>query len=66
MAGPVVRTEQAGRPATVTAARLEAEESGSDTMTFDPLLLETENPVAAELMQGSERLFRARLETAER
>lgn len=47
-------------------ARLEAEESGSDTMTFDPLLLETENPVAAELMQGSERLFRARLETAER
>ena len=47
-------------------ARLEAEESGADTMTFDPLLLETENPVAAELMQGYERLFRARLETAER
>jgi HlyD family secretion protein len=47
-------------------ARLEAEEAGAEELSFAPLLLETANPVAQELMQGSERLFRARLETAER
>jgi HlyD family secretion protein len=47
-------------------ARLEAEEAEADTLAFNPLLHETDNPVAQELMQGSERLFRARLETAER
>ncbi len=44
-------------------ARLEAEEAGEDALRFDPLLLETANPVAGELMAGSERLFRAKLET---
>lgn len=47
-------------------ARLEAEEAGAETLAWDPLLLETGNPVAQELMEGSEKLFRARLETAER
>ncbi len=47
-------------------ARFEAEEAEADSLTFDPLLLETDNPVAQELMEGSESLFRARLETAER
>jgi HlyD family secretion protein len=47
-------------------ARLEAEETGADSLTYDPLLLETDNPNAQDLMKGSETLFRARLETAER
>ncbi|NAZ37671.1 HlyD family type I secretion periplasmic adaptor subunit [Rubellimicrobium sp. CFH 75288] len=45
-------------------ARFEAEESGADRLTFDPLLAESTNPVAAELMAGSERLFAQRRETA--
>ncbi|WP_210529220.1 HlyD family type I secretion periplasmic adaptor subunit [Rubellimicrobium arenae] len=47
-------------------ARLEAEEGDATSLSFDPLLRESTNPVAADLMAGSERLFRARLETAER
>lgn len=47
-------------------ARLEAEELEAESLTFAPLLLEIENPVADDLMAGSERLFRARLETAKR
>ncbi|MBP1806069.1 HlyD family type I secretion periplasmic adaptor subunit [Rubellimicrobium aerolatum] len=47
-------------------ARLEAEEAGEDRLAFDPMLMESTNPVAAELMQGAERLFRARLETIQR
>jgi HlyD family type I secretion membrane fusion protein len=47
-------------------ARLEAEEAGADELSFAPLLLASENPVAAELMAGSERLFAARRETAAR
>ncbi len=47
-------------------ARLEAEETDSETLAFAPLLLETENPVAEELMQGSQQLFEARRETEQR
>lgn len=48
------------------AARFEAEEAGLDSLTFDPMLTGSDNPVAAELMAGSERLFRQRQETARR
>jgi HlyD family type I secretion membrane fusion protein len=48
------------------SARFEAEEADLDSLTFDPLLAESDNPVAADLMAGSERLFRQRRETAER
>ena len=47
-------------------ARFEAEEQDAPTLSFDPLLMETENPVAQELMQGSQQLFEARRETAQR
>ena len=47
-------------------ARFEAEERDAPTLSFDPLLLETENPVAQELMEGSQQLFEARRETAQR
>ncbi len=47
-------------------ARFEAEESDADSLSFDPLLLEIDNPVAQELMDGSQRLFEARRETAQR
>lgn len=47
-------------------ARLEAEETNAETLTFAPLLLETENPVAADLMRGSQQLFDARRETEQR
>ena len=47
-------------------ARLEAEEKNAGTLTFAPLLLETGNPVAQELMQGSQQLFDARRETEQR
>lgn len=47
-------------------ARFEAEERDAPALSFDPLLLETENPVAKELMQGSQQLFDARRETAQR
>lgn len=44
-------------------ARFEAERDGADGLTFAPLLLETGNPVAPELMDGQERLFVAARET---
>ncbi|EYD78370.1 Type I secretion membrane fusion protein, HlyD family [Rubellimicrobium mesophilum DSM 19309] len=47
-------------------ARLEAEEKDAETLTFDPLLLETDNPVAEGQMRGSRQLFDARHETEER
>jgi HlyD family type I secretion membrane fusion protein len=47
-------------------ARLEAEEKNAGALTFAPLLLETGNPVAEELMQGSQQLFDARRETEQR
>jgi HlyD family secretion protein len=45
-------------------ARLDAERDGVETLVFDPLLLESDNPVAAELMEGQQRLFEARLTSA--
>ncbi|MCP1169121.1 HlyD family type I secretion periplasmic adaptor subunit [Limimaricola litoreus] len=47
-------------------ARLEAERDDSDSLTFDALLLETENPIASELMEGQRRLQAARLESEDR
>jgi HlyD family secretion protein len=47
-------------------ARLEAEEKGATELSWHSLLLETSNPVAQELMDGAETLFRAKLETEER
>jgi HlyD family secretion protein len=47
-------------------ARLEAEEAGAQELDFDPRLARAASPLAAELMAGSERLFRARAETAAR
>lgn len=41
-------------------ARFEAERDDADSLAFDPLLTETQNPVAPELMDGQERLFDAR------
>jgi HlyD family secretion protein len=46
-------------------ARFEAERDGADALRFDPLIAESDNPVAAELMEGQERLFEARLESAQ-
>jgi HlyD family type I secretion membrane fusion protein len=46
-------------------ARFEAERDGAPALVFEPLLANSENPVAAELMEGQERLFEARLESAE-
>lgn len=43
--------------------RYEAEQSGADTINFDPLLTETDNPKAAELMAGQVALFKARQAT---
>ena len=43
------------------SARLEAERDGVETLVFDPLLAESDNPVAAKLMEGQQRLFEARL-----
>jgi HlyD family secretion protein len=43
------------------SARLEAERDGVETLVFDPLLAESENPVSAKLMEGQQRLFEARL-----
>lgn len=45
-------------------ARLEAERDDAATLVFDPILLNAGTPAAAELMQGQERLFAARLETS--
>ncbi|WP_291841006.1 HlyD family type I secretion periplasmic adaptor subunit [Limimaricola sp.] len=41
-------------------ARYEAEQDGADTLTFDPVLTSSSNPVAATLMDGQRRLFDAR------
>lgn len=41
-------------------ARFEAERDDAATLAFDPLLTDTQNPVAPELMEGQERLFEAR------
>ncbi|WP_373355618.1 HlyD family type I secretion periplasmic adaptor subunit [Pseudoroseicyclus sp. CXY001] len=41
-------------------ARFEAETTGAEALDFDPILLETDNPVAAELMAGQRRLYEAR------
>ena len=46
-------------------ARFEAERDGAPALVFEPPLANSENPVAAELMEGQERLFEARLESAE-
>jgi HlyD family secretion protein len=45
-------------------ARLDAERDDATELKFDPILLEADTPEAAELMQGQERLFAARLETS--
>lgn len=45
-------------------ARFEAERDGAEALVFDPLLLESDNSVVAELMEGQERLFEARLDSA--
>lgn len=47
-------------------ARFEAEERDAAELAFDPLLAESANPVASQLMAGSERLFAARAETTGR
>jgi HlyD family secretion protein len=47
-------------------ARLEAERDDADTLSFDPLLLETDNPIAPELMEGQRRLQAARIESESR
>ena len=44
-------------------ARFEAERDEAGSLVFAPLLLETDNPVAQELMDGQIRLFAARRET---
>ena len=44
-------------------ARFEAERDGADDLTFDDLLLQTENPVAVELMEGQRRLYEARIDS---
>jgi HlyD family secretion protein len=45
-------------------SRLDAERDGVETLVFDPLLVESKNPVVAELMEGQQRLFEARLASA--
>ncbi len=44
--------------------RLDAERDGVETLVFDPLLVKSKNPVVAELMEGQQRLFEARLASA--
>jgi HlyD family secretion protein len=44
-------------------ARLEAERDDASTLTFSPILTEVVTPEVQKLMEGQERLFRARLET---
>lgn len=46
-------------------ARFEAERDSAAALVFDPLIATSDNPVAAELMEGQQRLFEARLESAE-
>ena len=45
-------------------ARLTAERDDASVLVFDPVLRDAGTPAAAELMQGQERLFAARLETS--
>jgi HlyD family secretion protein len=47
-------------------ARLEAERDDLSALTFDPILLTSENPDVADLIAGQNRLFQARLETNRR
>ncbi|MGR3465916.1 HlyD family type I secretion periplasmic adaptor subunit [Limimaricola sp.] len=44
-------------------ARLEAERDDTDELVFAPLLLETDNEVASELMEGQSRLLEAQFES---
>ncbi|MGJ8588269.1 MAG: HlyD family type I secretion periplasmic adaptor subunit [Yoonia sp.] len=44
-------------------ARLEAERDDASELTFSPILTEVATPEVQKLMEGQERLFRARLET---
>lgn len=44
-------------------ARLEAERDDASELTFSPILTEVATPEVQKLMDGQERLFRARLET---
>ncbi len=46
-------------------ARFEAERDSAAALVFDPLIATSDNPVAAELMEGQQRLFEARLDSAE-
>ena len=48
--------------------RLEAEQDGADTITFDPVLLEAakKTPDVADLVAGQEKLFQARRETVDK
>ncbi|WP_084861806.1 HlyD family type I secretion periplasmic adaptor subunit [Salibaculum halophilum] len=46
-------------------ARFEAERDGADTLAFAPILRAEGDAETRELMQGQQRLFRTRLETAE-
>jgi HlyD family type I secretion membrane fusion protein len=45
-------------------ARFEAERDGATALIFDPLLMEADPEAVAELMDGQQRLFEARLDTA--
>lgn len=45
-------------------ARFEAERDGAETLSFAALLLETDNPVAPELMDGQSKLHEARRTTS--
>ena len=44
-------------------ARFEAERDNAMVLVFDPLLLDSTNPVAPGLMEGQQRLFDARIES---
>ncbi|MEM9395345.1 MAG: HlyD family type I secretion periplasmic adaptor subunit [Pseudomonadota bacterium] len=46
-------------------ARLEAERDGTDELVFDPVIQETDNPMAVKLMRGQQNLFEARRATDE-
>ncbi len=46
--------------------RLEAERDDLEALTYDPLLLESDNPDVPDLIAGQSRLFQARLESSRR
>ncbi|MEM8581263.1 MAG: biotin/lipoyl-binding protein, partial [Pseudomonadota bacterium] len=46
-------------------ARLEAERDGTEELVFDPVIQETDNPMAVKLMRGQQNLFEARRATDE-